>query len=282
MGDSDYRLSFKPYRLTLESVQTQFDLLRFSMKSLKPSERKRFFKGIAAAKLAEIEKFRRIVKEHKVFSDEEADQMAQDRIATVETDARRASRAGNLHALSEFTEDRLNQSELLLLVAHFECFMKLVHEKFLYAAPSKVFGSGFRGKQNPEIKIKDIFDATESVWNSQGFLRGLITKEVEWLDAQSIATKADYFDKHFGVQFGSPEEIKELVCIMRRRNEISHEIYEPPRNQDQMLKETLEQGKQQPLVDTPMLEKARKLFYSIPQKCVDHGGKTYQSYFKRY
>lgn len=282
MGDSDYRLSFKPYRLTLESVQTQFDLLRFSMKSLKPSERKRFFKGITEARLAEIENTRRKLKEHKILPDEDVEELAKDQIAFLLKESRRASRAGNLHALSEFTEDRLNQSELLLLVAHFESFMKLVHEKFLYAAPSKVFGSGFRGKQNPEIKLKDIFDSTESFWNSQKFLRELITKEVEWLDAQSIITKADYFAKHLGVQFGSPEEIKELASVMRRRNEISHEIYEPPKNQGQMLKETLEQGKQQPLVETPMLKKARKFFYWIPQKCVEHGGKTYQNYFKRY
>jgi len=49
-----------------------------------------------------------------------------------------------------------------------------------------------------------------------------------------------------------------------------------------MLKETLEHGKQQPLVDTPMLKKARHFFYWIPQKCIEHGGKTYQSYFKHY
>jgi hypothetical protein len=160
--------------------------------------------------------------------------------------------------------------------------MKLVHERFLYAAPSRVFAKGFRDEQNPKIPIRDIFDPDQSSWNSHQFLRELITKEVKWLDAQGIETKADYFAKHFGLQFGSPEEIKELVVIMRRRNQISHEIYEPPKNHEQMLKETLEEGKQQPVVDTPMLKRARSFFYWIPQKCVEHGSKTYQDYFKRY
>ena len=282
MKSSDQRLSFKPYRQMLESVQTQFDLLRFSLGSLKPNDRKRFFKGTAEAKLGQIEKFRLKAKELKVMPDEEVDQIAQDQIERVQSDTRRAGRAGNLRALSEFTEDRLNQSELLLLVAHFESFMKLVHERFLHAAPSRVFANGFRDDQNPRIPIKDIFDSAQSSWNSQKFLRELIAKEVKWLDAQSIESKAQYFAEHFGIQFGSPEEIKELVAIMRRRNQISHEVYEPPKNHDQMLKETLEEGKQQPLVDTPMLKRARHFFYSIPQKCIEYGGKTYQSYFKRY
>ncbi len=281
MKSSDERLSFKPYRQLLESVQTQFDLLRFSLNSLKPKDRKLFFKGIAETKLAHIEKFRATAKLNKVLSDEEADQTADDRIERVKSNIRRANRAGNLHALSEFTEDSLNQSELLLLVAHFESFMKLVHERYLYAAPNGVFAKGFRDEQNPRIPIKDIFDPAQSSWNSHKFLRELIAKEVKWLDAQSIETKADYFSKHFGVSFGSAENIKELTSIMRRRNQISHEVYEPPKNQDQMLKETLEHGKQKPLVDGPMLAKARQFFYWIPQKCIEHGGKTYQSYFKR-
>ena len=69
---------------------------------------------------------------------------------------------------------------------------------------------------------------------------------------------------------------------MKRRNEISHEIYEPPKSEDEMLKETLEEGREQPLVPDPMLRKARQLFDSIPRKCVEYGGKTYQSNFKTY
>ena len=160
--------------------------------------------------------------------------------------------------------------------------MKLVHERFLHAAPSRVFASGFRDDQNPRIPIKDIFDSAQSSWNSQKFLRELIVKEVKWLDAQNIESKAEYFAKHFEIQFGSPEEIKELVAIMLRRNQISHEVYEPPKNHDQMLKETLQDGKQQPLVDTPMLKRARHFFYWIPQKCIEHGAKTYQRYFSKY
>lgn len=260
-------------------MQTQFDLLRFCLKFLKPKDRKRFLQESAERKISQLEE-RRL--EAKDLRDEEVDPMFDLQIATISSNMRKACRSRNLHTLSEFTEDRLNQSELLLLVAHFESFMKLVHERFLHAAPSRVFANGFRDDQNPRILIRDIFDSGQGSWNPQKFLRELITKEVKWLDAQGIETKADYFAKHFGVQFGSPEDITELVAIMRRRNQISHEVYEPPRNHDQMLKETLRDGKQQPLVDTPMLKRARHFFHWIPKKCIEHGGKTYQSYFSKY
>jgi hypothetical protein len=280
MKNSTDLLSFKPYREVLERVQIQFDLLRFSLKALKPKDQKQFFAGVAATKLAQIERFRAWMKQHKILPDEEADQNADDQIKRIQSELRRERRAGNLYATSEFTEDRLNQSELLLLVAHFESFMKIVHEQFLEAAPGKVFGKGFRDEQNPRIFLKDIFDSTQSHWNIQKFLSELIAKEVKWLDAQNIAVKADYFDKHFGIPFGSAADVEDLKLIMRRRNQISHEVYELPKRHEHMLKETLEHGKEQPLVDGPMLAKARQLLFWIPQKCIERGAKTYQSYFK--
>ena len=83
MKNPDERLSFRPYRQVLESVQTQFDLLRFSLGSLKPNDRKRFFKGIAETKLAQIEKFRLKAKELKFMPDEEVDQTAQHQIERI-------------------------------------------------------------------------------------------------------------------------------------------------------------------------------------------------------
>jgi hypothetical protein len=282
MKTSTDLLSFKPYREVLERVQVQFDLLRFALKNLKPKDQKQFFSETAAKKLAHIEKVRAVMKQQKIFPDEEADQIADDQIKRIQSELRRERRAGNLYATSEFTEDRLNQSELLLLVAHFESFMKVVHERFLAAGPGKVFAKGFRDDQNPKIALKEIFDSTQSHWNTQKFLNELIAKEVKWLDAQNIAVKADYFDKHFGIPFGSATDIEDLKSIMRRRNQISHEVYEPPKGHEDMLKETLEHGKEQPLVNGPMLVKARHLFFWIPQKCIEHGAKTYQSYFRGY
>jgi len=282
MSDTiDKRLSFKPYRQAIERVQIQFDLIRFSLKSLTKKDQKQFFKNVLDEKIAQTEITRALCKQHKILTDDMDQNL--DMVNKInKADFRKEKRAGNLRLTSEFTEDRLNQSELLLLVAHFESFMKLVHKRFLLAAPSKVFGAEFRGAQNPTLTLKEIFDSSESVWNSQGFLKELIAKEVKWLDAQKIEKKADYFARHFGISFGKPNEIEDLTKIMKRRNEISHQIYEPPKSESEVLKETLEEGKEQPLVPDSMLKKARQLFHSIPNNCIEYGGKTYQSYFKKY
>jgi len=279
---TDDRLSFRPYRLAVERVWIRFDLIRFSLQVLKERDQKNFFTNVSDEKIAKIEKFRVRAKQHKFFPDEEVDRIADEQIESIKSVLRRERRSGNLRFTAEFTEDRINQSELLLLVAHFESFMKLVHEKFLLAAPGKVFGKGFRDEQNPRIPIREIFDTSEGWWNSQKFLNELVAKEVKWLDAQSIETKSDYFAKNFGIMFGDASDIAELKSIMKRRNEISHEVYAPPNNGDEVLKKTLGEGKEPPLVPSPMLKQARQLFESIPRTCIEYGGKTYQSFFKKY
>ena len=155
MITSDNRLSFRPYRLAVERVQTQFDMIRFALKSMDEKAQKNFFQGVSEKQIASIEQFRLLAREQKLMPDEQLDQMADDQIRRIKSEARREKRAGNRLVSSEFSEDRLNQSELLLLVAHFESFMKLVHERFLLAAPNKVFGNAFRGEQNPRIPLKE-------------------------------------------------------------------------------------------------------------------------------
>lgn len=167
----------------------------------------------------------------------------------------------------EMSEDRINQSELLLLVAHFESFMKEVHQTFLTAAPAKVFS-----KRDTKFMLRELF-APETGSSFSKFLNELIIKEVKRLDKENIEAMAGYFFEHFGIGFGTKEEIDDLKEIMVTRNKISHEIYStPPR--------TLEQIKDQPLVSDAMLKRARNLFKSVPRKCVEVGAKTYQSHFR--
>src|SRR5258707_15858423 len=97
MSDTnDKRLSVRPYRLTIERVQRQFDLIRFSLQTLKSKEQKQFFKEISAEKIAKIEQFRAFAKQHKLFPDAEVDQIADMQVKAVESELRRQNRAGNL------------------------------------------------------------------------------------------------------------------------------------------------------------------------------------------
>jgi hypothetical protein len=181
---------------------------------------------------------------------------------------RKESKTSDNRFKIELSEDRLNQSELLLLVAHFESFMKEVHLAFLTAAPAKVFS-----KRDTSFMLREAFqDGSGGCFTK--FLKELITKEVKSLDSQRVDRRADYFAKNFQVSFGSEAEIKHLKEILDTRNKISHEIYLAPAH-------TLEDVRDQPLVSDEMLNRARQLFRQIPRRCVEAGAKDYQSYFQK-
>ena len=261
---SDSRLAIHAYLQAIERVEIQFALIRFALKSLSAARIRGFHQAHLQAQLSGIESgFKRL----KELSPEEAfdgiKEMVFDHL-------RKKHRKENRHADTrfkiEFSEDRINQSELLLLVAHFESFMKEVHRTFLTAAPGKVFS-----KRDTKVMLREVFDGQSA--NAFGkFLKELIIKEVKFLDSQRVARRVEYFSEHFGISFGSQEEITELEEIMQVRNRISHEIYAPPPSNP-------EQVRDQALVGDEMLKRARQLFRNIPSRCIEVGAKTYQSYF---
>lgn len=184
-----------------------------------------------------------------------------------EKQQRKKNRPADVRFKRELSEDRLNQSELLLLVAHFESFMKEVYRTFLTAAPARVFGAS-----DTKVILRDVFDH-QTPNPFERFLKELMIKEVKRLDAQRIEQRAKYFQEHFGVLFGSEAEIDQLKEIMTIRNKIAHEIYSRPPC-------TLEQVTEQPLVSDEMLGRARSLFRDVPRRCIQTGEKDYPTYFR--
>lgn len=258
---NDTRLSARNYLATLEGVETQFALIRFALSALSKNSIRGFFKAHLQSQLDNISKSFQILKAseqgEKLKEWEEIEEMSRE---FAKKKHRKKFRPSDTRFKIEFSEDRLNQSELLLLVAHFESFMKEIHRTFLIAAPTKVFS-----KRDTKVMLREVFE--------EGFRRELIHKEVKFLDSQRIERRAEYFSEHFGISFGTQKELEDLKEIMETRNKISHEIYHSaPRS--------LEQIKSQPLVSDIMLKRARALFRNIPQHCIQTGAKVYQSYFR--
>jgi len=267
----DNRLCLRPYREALEGVKTQFDLIRFILKQPADGRVQQFYKERLDAYLARLDgtvgkyKKNQPTEEAKEWSEIHKDL----RDHAVEKHDKQNRPADDRFKI-ELSEDRLNQSELLLLVAHFESFMKEVHRAFLTAAPAKVFS-----KRNTEVKLSEIFD-TQDASSLRKFLNELVIKEVKRLDTQNIEQRAKYFADYFGVSFGKESEIGQLKEIMKTRNRIAHEIYSAP-------PATLEEIKDQPLVSDEMLRQARRIFKEVPRRCVEAGAKNknYQSYFRQ-
>jgi hypothetical protein len=259
------RISIKPYREAIEGVVLQFDLLRYAINRLGNAQLKRF---IALERDKNISLFQEGLKhavDSGVLKTEDATGLSDMVIGEQKKKYRKLARRGTLRFYPEFTEDRLNQSELLLLIAHFESFMRIVHKAFLKLGHSKVFYKAFRGKQNAPTTIKEVF--------APNFLPGMIEKEVKWLDSQSIALRADYFEEHFRVKFGNAKDLERLDELFKRRNEISHHVFRLPPNEPGEIEEP-------PLVSDRMIRDARQLLSSIPSEAVRVGAKTYQSCFQ--
>jgi hypothetical protein len=262
----DNRLCLRPYREALEGVETQFALIRFSLKKSTEGLIQQFYKERHDTVNANIDK----LLNYKVESPEEAKEWREsleDMRDYAEKKHKKQSRPADNRFKIELSQDRLNQSELLLLVAHFESFMKEVHRTFLSAAPAKVFS-----KRDTKVELSEVFD-TQAGSPFGKFLKELIIKEVKRLDAQNIEQRAKYFADHFGVSFGKQSEVDQLKEIMKTRNRIAHEIYSAP-------PAMLEEIKEQPLVSDEMLRQARRIFREVPDSCIKAGAKTYQSYFR--
>ena len=262
------RLTVRHYRATIEGVETQFALIRFALSALSKNAIKGFFKARLHHQLGAIDRGFQMLKANAQGDELEEWKQTEEMLREfAKKKHRKDSKPADTRFKIEFSEDRLNQSELLLLVAHFESFMKEVHRRFLTAAPAKVFS-----KRDTKFMLRELFEDS-TVSYSGKFLTELIAKEVKLLDSQRAERRAEYFSEHFGVSFGSKKEISELQEIMDARNKISHEIYFSPPH-------SLEQIKVLPLVSDVMLKRARQLFRDIPQRCIEAGAKVYQSYFK--
>jgi len=268
MNRLDSHLSVRTYLETLEGVETQFALIRFALNALSKNAIKGFFEAHLQNQIdafsASFAKFKAGLPSEDVAGWNQTEIMVRD---SIKKKHRKDSKPSDARFKIELSEDRLNQSELLLLVAHFESFMKDVHRTFLTAAPAKVFS-----KRNTKFTLSKAFQDGADGYFSK-FLNELVIKEVRSLDSQRIEQRAEYFAKHFGVSFSSPKEIQELREIMDTRNKISHEIYCPPPRSAEHVRE-------QPLVSDQMLKRSRQLFRDIPSRCVNAGSKVYPSYFR--
>lgn len=268
---SQTKLSASAYVEALGGVEQQFALLRFAVRSCSKRRLNEFNKGLSEktrgvfdANLAKLNQKRPDLANPKF--DAELRKM-------LDSELRKQNRPRDLRFKIEFIEDRLNQSELLLLVAHFESFLKVVHMQFLSVAPGIVLGNA-----KTEILVASLFSKTAD-FRPDLWLRGAIEKEIKALDRENIEKKAKYFQKHYKISFGSDADLKTLVEIMEQRNKVSHEILIREGEKPNLETEP-ERVSELPVVPDDLLRDARRMFREIPSRCVSVGAKRYPAYFK--
>jgi len=273
----------------MQDVETQFEFIRYCLRNVPFEQQVPFFKDAEKKAGAEWEKNKAIYDDPanqdairklgfdpamftKYFSDPK-----QKKVHSASVKERYSLRhreklpKKTMELWLGSSEASLNQSELLLLVAHFESFMKVVHGTFLNACAEKVFERKYRGKTNVSFPVNEIFETG----STSKFRNELIIKEVKWLDSQDIKVRIDYFQEHFCVSFGLPRDLERLVKLMDFRNRITHEIYIHPQAAQ---REETHEGRST-AVTVVDLEDARRIFKHVPSECVKIGEKQFPAYF---
>jgi hypothetical protein len=216
------------YAKQLELVELQFELVRFALNA--PSVSKNFFSLKRKKLLAEVDGFHKqtleliretpniepvmeIVEKH--FEKSKREDMRK---------IRRQFKSANIRTYEEIVADTLNQSELLLLVAHFESFLKDYHKELLFVSPEKVFGCT---NNNRSVFLRDVFTTGFEYLRSSKFLKGEVEREVKELDRQNVETKINYFKKFYGIEICDLKDNEKLEEISDLRNNISHHFSNP-------------------------------------------------------
>jgi hypothetical protein len=106
--------------------------------------------------------------------------------------------------------NRVNQNELILMVALFESQMKEIHRGVLRQAPALL-------KSDRQVSLgRLISDGAESLIELE------IEREAQSLDRKSVKDRAAYFHKHLGLEVDDAESIRCWEQMVEARNELLH------------------------------------------------------------
>jgi hypothetical protein len=235
------KIRFLPYKRTIQRIEIQFELLRFSLEmshSKQDAFRKKFLNkemsrfDSAWEKIKDMQaRFPGTTAIENLFDVDDLRKNKEKQLKhALKSSEKKIERVRNIW--TELTEATINQSEFVLLVAHFEAFMDIILEKLLQVCPAKI----------------DV-------------------EKLKWKD------KVSYFETQHGIQFGNFKSLKDL------RNDIMHRIYQLPEKSPNLLIEP-EKVNSMPMVTNNDLEMARRDVLAIPSECVKSAGRKFQSYFQ--
>jgi hypothetical protein len=182
-------------------------------------------------------------------------------------------KAGNLRFYGEFSMDSLNQSELLLMIAYFESFLKDFHRELL-VADNKLIAAY---KPKADVRLETIFST-----DYRNFVKGEIEKQVKELDKQRFEVRARIFKEILGIKLADEDSIIETKRLFALRNRISHEIASSPITESaNEIKYEIEDYDEETgtFVSDKVITVARKLLTQIPINCWSQAADKYPQYF---
>ncbi|HTD66305.1 MAG TPA: hypothetical protein VK846_07225 [Candidatus Limnocylindria bacterium] len=199
-------------------LDVQFSLMRFALSQLSKAKRNSFFQAIKTKKHAEEnQNWDKTTEAIKELHFDNEDLVLETFNSLRKSNLRQISKrygSANQYFFKQFSEDGLSRSELLLVIAHFEAFLKELHAAVLKANPSILALS----KPNRQIQRESLFQ-----YGYQKILEEEIAAEVNEVDRKSVKDRARYFEEKLGLKWGDEVVVKAVKDATDARNEISHE-----------------------------------------------------------
>ena len=252
------KLSFIPYNRRFIHFTTVFDLLRHALGDLTDASMKRYMQSQRKPLEEEKEKLDTFIKaHHKIASGTDLVSPLVDRIfrKTLSSDL-------PLNPGPKWAEYQgqarleINASELILLVALFEAFMKGIHEHALWAKP-KLLAEAVQNRRPEELK------ALAKILFCEGF-DALKAKEIQRqvlkADRDRPKERAGFFKDALHLPWGDTACVESVANLIAKRHALAHGAPgEHASEQD--------------------IKQAREHFMGIPSQCFNKAGEIYPSHF---
>lgn len=245
---------FSPYFENLRQLETQFDFLRYSFEKLSEKRTKKFFAMKRETESSQLESRLKIASGHGLDDEsiESIKQSSQKRlIKKWGVENRELYR-------EQYVPDDLNKSELLLLVALLESYLKDFYESLVHAEPRRALAKS--GKQE---NLREIFADNVDQWRKSKFFLKVLREEVDRFDHITFEDRIEFLFVAYELK-SDGKDVVNINELIDRRHKISHRWT----NRNEVKH-----------VSPEDLRDARRLFLSLPRSLFSQAMDKYPIHF---
>ena len=203
-------VSYKLFGEAMHQLQTQFEFLRFCLEQVSDNRANEFFKSKKSLDSKRIE-----------GGLNELTKLDEDDLKKLKNKIERGlkmkwgAERQDLYR-KQFVPNDLNKSELLLLVALFESYLKDVYEGLVRADPRRAFS-----KSGKQIELRMLFVDSAGEWSKSKCFQKIVSEEVDRFDHQPFPKRMKFLSASYSFEI-DPKHVDLADVFIERRHKISH------------------------------------------------------------
>lgn len=257
-------LSVDPYLDALKQMETQFEFLRYAFEKLSRNKAEEFFSSKRQSELSHFSSKLEMATAQGLLDQDISQDLASRKAKIL---SKKLNKENQALYRTQFVPDDLNKSELLLLVALFESFLKEIYESLVRAEPRRAFA-----KSGKEVALREIFADNVREWAKSKFFDKIVKEQVEHFDHTPFKDSKDSKKEDRTKLLAAYElkldekDIAVAFELIERRHKISHRWTD--RNEVKH-------------VSPKELTDAKRVFNIIPRRLISQAAEKYPQFFKR-